>query len=323
MFSSLLPKPEHATHDTIPVSIIKESRRSALIVLPGISDRTKTHVIPNPNTADKTLSELHVSLDGSLDYAKTIALAQDSKVAVQATYEDTIPLKERYPNLKHHFPRYTLQNCPDKSLATCVEETRELIEKLISQSGGATEKSEGASYVNFTPSGMGDPDDGGKTIEIRDYKEDPMLPPKFKLRKNRHKEPSPPPPILKSSSNTKVTKELKDQWKIPSAVSNWKNNQGFSISLDKRVNATGMGGASVESSINVEKFSLLSLALENAHNQARDDIRIRNQRRKEQAIQEQRDKESQLRELLERTRTERFGKRPGDDLRNIGKKSRR
>lgn len=323
MFSSLLPKPQHAAHETIPVVFLKDPVRSALVV---VSENTslKPQLIPNPNATERTLAELYVDVNGTVDYAKTVSLSQDSSRAVQASYEDTIPLKEKYPNLKHHFPRYTLQNCPDDSLASVLESTRQVINDLIAKNAGVSEKSAEPTFVTYTPSGIDETEDRGRTIEIRDYKEDPMLPPKFKLRKNRHKDPSPPPPVLKPTSTVKVTKELKDQWKIPSVVSNWKNNQGFAISLDKRVKAASGGGIAGEATINVEKFGLLSLALEDAHNKARDEIRIRNQQRKEQSIQEQQQKEEQIKQLLERTRMERSnGKRPGDSYNYERKKSRR
>lgn len=323
MFSTLLPKPQNAAHQTIPVVLLKDPVRSALVVV-SKKPSSQPQVIANPNASQRTLAQLHVDVNGAVDYAKTVSLSQDSSRAVQASYEDTIPLKEKYPNLKHHFPRYTLQNCPDDSLAVVLESTRQLIDDLIAKADGAPEKSNEPTYVSYTPSGIDEAEDRGRTIEIRDYKEDPMLPPKFKLRKNRHKDPSPPPPVLKPTSTVKVTKELKDQWKIPSVVSNWKNNQGFAISLDKRVKASSGGGLAGETSINVEKFGLLSLALENAHNQARDEIRIRNQQRKDQSAQEQREKEKQIKLLLERTRKERSnGKRPGDSYDNERKKSRR
>lgn len=323
MFSTLLPKPQHAAHETIPVVLLKDKVHSALVV---VSENTslQPQLISNPNATEKTLAELYVDVNGAVDYAKTVSLAQDSSRAVQASYDDTVPLKEKYPNLKHHFPRYTLQTCPDDSLASVLESTRQVINDLIAKADGATEKSSEPTIVTYTPNGLDGAEDRGRTIEIRDYKEDPMLPPKFKLRKNRHKDPSPPPPVLKPTSSVKVTKELRDEWKIPSVVSNWKNNQGFAISLDKRVKAASGGGVAGEATINIEKFGLLSLALEDAHNQAREEISIRNQQRKEQAVREQREKEEQIKALLERTRMERSnGKRPGDSYNNERKKSRR
>lgn len=322
MFSSLLPKPKHAAHNTIPV-LFTESKASSNILMPTASRLSEqTSIIPHPNSsAQKTLAELHLDLNGSLNYAKSVVLASGGTKSVQASYEDTIPLKVKYPNLKHHFPRYTLHNCPDSSLATCLEDTRLVVEKLLAQKEGIEEKENGPTFLTYTPTSLDD-DERGRTIEIRNYKEDPMLPPKFKLRKNRHKNPSPPPPILRSAPKEKVTKEMKDKWSIPSAVSNWKNNQGFAISLEKRMMAASGGKIDTGKSINLEKFGLLSQALEAADQQAREEIRIRNEKRQELAIQEQREKELQLKELVERNRQDKHrNKRSHDDYSDNRKRS--
>lgn len=308
MFSSLLPKPKNAAHETIRV-VFPKNKKSSKVFMPSL--KSETAVVAHPGSS-RTLAELHIHLNGSLNYAKSVVLASGGSKSVQASYEDTVPLKVRYPNLKHHFPRYTLETCPDDSLKTCVEETKEVILKLLAPE----EKETGPSFVTYTAND----EERGRTIEIRNYQEDPMLPPKFKLRKNRHKNPSPPPPILQSAPKQKVTKELKDKWSIPSAVSNWKNNEGFAISLDKRMMAANGGHDQAAASLNLEKFGLLSQALEDADKQAREEISIRNEKRKEMAIREQKEKERQLRELVERTRKQR--KRGGEDLEDHHKRSR-
>lgn len=292
MLSLLLPKPKHATHATVKIVLPKETTSAALVA-------------PTAQLAEivqaqekKSLAQLHIKLDTSLDYAKTIATAKGTLTAVQTSHDDTIPLKVKYPNLKHHFPRYTLETCPDDSLKTCLEETREVIEKLLSPA--ADDENKGPAVVNYTPNSLGE--ERKVTIEVTNYKEDPMLPPKFKLRKNRERPPSPPPPVLKAQPKEKVTKEMKDKWHIPSAVSNWKNNMGFAISLDKRVKAASGGSSGDGTNINIEKFSELSEALSNADKQAREDIRIRNENRKQMALQEQQEKEAQLKKLVEQSR---------------------
>lgn len=197
-----------------------------------------------------------------------------------------------------------------------MEETREFVGKLLAKAEGIEEKSAGATVVELQPQGMDDGDDSegrGRTVEIRDYQEDPMLPPKFKLRKNRHKNPSPPPPVLRAAPTEKMSKETKDKWKIPSAVSNWKNNQGFAISLGKRVVAASGGSVAAGHSINVEKFGQLLLALENADKEAREEIRIRNEQRKHQQQQH-------LQELLLRSHT---AKRPPSESYNARKRARK
>lgn len=306
MFSSLLPRPRNCSVETIKVIIPEPASASQAMMIP----QEETSVVRLDREEPKTLTELHLDAKGLLDYGETIAAA-NGNASVQSTYEDTIPLKERYPNLKHHFPKYTLETCPDASLANCLQETKRTIEKLIAESEGHQDDSGEAVITTLQNGTSGDRD--GRTIEIRTYQEDPMLPPKFKQRKNRTREPSPPPPVLKAAPTVKVTKELKDQWHIPAAVSNWKNNQGFAISLDKRVKSASGGSVAAGASINIENFTSLSLALESADREARESIAIRNEHRRQEALAQQQEKELQLNKLLEDTRNRnKSGKRPGD-----------
>ncbi|SGZ50650.1 CIC11C00000002043 [Sungouiella intermedia] len=314
MISSLLPKPKHATISTIAV-VLPKAKTASTALLPNIQN------VPNiVNVASLDASNPH-------EYSKAVVDVSGNKAASQTSYEDSIPLKERYPNLKHHFPRYTLQTCPDDSLQQCLDETRKVVNMLIAHAEGIEEKKDDVDVVELSTGGLSD-EGRGRTVEIRNYQEDPMLPPKFKLRKNRHKNPSPPPPILKAAPAEKITKEIKDKWKIPSAVSNWKNNQGFAISLGKRVVAASGGSLGAESSINVEKFGQLSQALEQADRQAREDISIRNEQRKLAAIREQEEKQKKLKSLVEKSREatgsrQYSGKRRGSETYDARKRSRK
>lgn len=313
MFSSLLPRPKHS--DYRPSIFLaqetngqKQTQALRTLVAPGLDQET---VISNPSDLAGTISKLHLNPDGTLNYNLTIASAANGgSRKVQASYEDTIPLKKRFPNLKHHFPRYNLKTCPDDSLKTCVRETKDVINGLINAKlHGTTEtKVNDSQIVNYQSSSvLNDNEDRGRVILIRSYEEDPMLPPKFKLRKNRHKDPSPPPPILKNTTanDKKLTKEERAAWNIPSAISNWKNNQGFTIALDKRMMAANGGSELQGPEVNIEKFGDLSSALETAERDARDELKIRNEKLKELAIKEKQEQQLKLRELAELTRAER------------------
>lgn len=336
MFSSLLPAPKYATYDpSTKISLKSTKPKSKPITIPtlALAKIAPTKAISNAKESDSTsnaILNIHVNPDGSLNYSSTIALANSlTSRRVQASYQDTIPLKVKYPNLKHHFPRYDLESCPDDSLKTCLNETRAVINRLIDQKNGidpdAKDKANETTFVKYTPNSLTD-DSTERVIQIRNYQEDPMLPPKFKLRKNRHREPSPPPPILKNTSATenKLTKEDRAKWNIPAAISNWKNNQGFTISLDKRMLAANGGSASSSSPINLEKFGQLSEALEKADKEAREDIKVRNEALRERALKEQREKEMKLKELAESARAERsnYRKRSGNDYNDSNKRRR-
>ncbi|CAH2351290.1 pre-mRNA-processing protein 45 [[Candida] railenensis] len=329
MFSSLLPIPK-VIGKQIPKSNRTQKNDPTKLMLTDSSSSSSTTIVhqPSDSKSSNVIKTLHLT-NGSLDYSKTIALASSSTRSVQSSYEDTIPLKVRFPHLKHFFPKPTKEEIDE-----CVADTAETIQKILSESLGVdkNQKKDEVSYVNYeSKSIVGDVGDSdevegsggrGRVLQIRNFQEDPMLPPKFKLRKNRHKDPSPPPPILKknSSGGAPLTKEDKEKWNIPSAISNWKNNQGFTISLDKRMAANDQSQEG-DLGLNVEKFGNLSQALEDADKKAREEITIRNELMRELAIKEQKEKEEKLRELAEASRRERY-KRPSNESSNQSAKRR-
>lgn len=304
MLSSLLPRPKHSTYlQPVLVATTNVSERSGS----SLGSKKRSNEDGEKTYNSSTELNLYSLPNTNVDLNQRVISATDIATRkVQASYEDSIPLKKRYPNLKHHFPRYTLETCPDDSVQKCVSETKQVIDELLGFNKVDTEKDQKLSIKYST----GDADEE-RTIQIRTLQEDPMLPPKFKLRKNRHREPSPPPPILKdtSSATQKLTKEDREKWKIPAAVSNWKNNQGFALSLEDRISAATAGEEASDNPLNVEKFSALSNALENADKEARVEITMRNKMRQEQALKEQREKEEKLRELAVLARNDKYRRR--------------
>lgn len=305
MFSSLLPRPKNTTYETIKIVLPKnETKKVALLPkqlleTPESFTEAKSGLV-STDKKPSSVKELLFNPDGSINYPRTLAAASGGTVGVQASYEDTIPLKVRYPQLKHHFPSYTLENCPNDSLRKCVEETKQVISQLITKVTGGEEPEKDKTLHGYSSSTFNNNE--SKTIEISNLKEDPMLPPRFKLRNNRQEQAAPPPPVLKAVSTEKITKEIKSKWHIPSAVSNWKNNQGFTISLDKRVNAASGGAAAPEADFNFEKFSQLSQALETADADARKQLEEKHEIRRSMATREREQKENDLRLMLENAR---------------------
>lgn len=281
MFSSLLPKPKNSA--AAPRVVLPSNERLVALTLQGV------YALEQAKTASP--HELAIQK----------VATQISGRKVQASYQDTVPLKQRYPNLKHHFPRYTLETCPDDSLKETVKETAAIVSQLIDKKNGVDPDADRKKTETTVVEYVTDETDRGRTLEIRNYQEDPMLPPKFKLRKNRHKEPSPPPPILKKSDETKLSEEDRAKWHIPAAISNWKNNQGFTLSLEKRMLAAN-GGSQVSNEINIEKRLDLAQALESADVEAREEIRVRNEILRERALREQQEKEARLKLLAEKKR---------------------
>lgn len=303
MFSALLPKPKHTEYyKPLRFEQVDVSNRSILVLPQRFEEVQEVIKETGDDTFDKknTISKYYLNKDGSLNYNMTIA-ASNGNNRFHGTYEDTIPLKKRFPNLKHSFPKYDKNNCPDDTIEKCIEETKAVINKMLNNKEEMTGKNE-PQFVNYKTSELVGEDRGrNRNIQITNYQQDPMLPPQHKLRKNRHTETSPPPPILKNTSGSvKLTKEEHAKWNIPAAVSNWKNNQGFTISLDKRMKAASSSDLPPE--VNLDKLASLSSALDDADKQAREDIRLRNEIRKEMAEKQQIEKQQKLQELAQMTR---------------------
>src|ERR1700712_6055981 len=79
-----------------------------------------------------------------------------------------------------------------------------------------------------------------RIMKIVERQQDPLEPPRFKHKKIPRGPPSPPPPVLRSPPRKATAAEQKE-WAIPPCISNWKNNKGFTIPLDKRLAADGRG----------------------------------------------------------------------------------
>jgi SNW domain-containing protein 1 len=323
MLSTLLPKPKTVGKRIPQLNSLSSTEYNATRVLGNRRPTPSSHHIQIvlDNDSKNTISKLRLNADGSLNYEQTIALGANSDKNVQTSFEDTIPLKERFPNLKHFFPKPT----PEEQ-RECIEETRIVINRLLNEKMGVldTRMAKGeVTHVEYNTRPLVDEPARGRQLHIREFQEDPMLPPKFKLRKNRQKEPSPPPPVLKQAPAKPLLKEEQREWNIPAAISNWKNNQGFTISLDKRILAANGGSVDInpDELLNLQKFGDLSLALEDADQKAREEITIRNNRMKELALKEQQEKELKLKELAEISRRERH-KRPSHSYSDNSKRRR-
>ena len=94
-------------------------------------------------------------------------------------------------------------------------------------------------YIRYTP-GMSTSESSQRIIKMTEVVEDPLEPPRFKAKKIPRGPPSPPPPVLRSPPR-KATAQEQKEWMIPPCISNWKNNKGYTIPLDKRLAADGRG----------------------------------------------------------------------------------
>jgi hypothetical protein len=138
-----------------------------------------------------------------------------------------------------------------------------------------------------------------KAIQVVSRPVDPLAPPKFKVKKVQKAIVSTPAPVLHSPPRIKASKELQASWKIPPAISNWKNPKGFTISLDKR---TMRDSLSTRPDSIQDSFGKMAEALAVAEQQARQELEMRAALQRKQATQERQFKEEELRLMAQRAR---------------------
>jgi SNW domain-containing protein 1 len=206
-----------------------------------------------------------------------------------------------------------LQKPDDDTIRDTTEATRAALEKLTSSKITASlpvraaERQAPAQYIRYTPSQQGSQFNSGaqqRVIRMVEAQKDPMSPPRFKINtKVPRGPPSPPAPVMHSPTRKVTVKEQQD-WKVPPCISNWKNQKGYTIPLDKRLAADGRGLQQVH--IN-EGFSKLAEALFIADRKAREAVEARANLEKKLAAKKKEENESKLRELAQRAREERAG----------------
>lgn len=86
-------------------------------------------------------------------------------------------------------------------------------------------------FIKYTTQGSKE-----RIIEIHEEQYDPLAPSRFKLKNNLQRPPSPPPVSYVDPMLTRqgLTKEEKEQFNIPVAVTNWSNKRAYTVDLNVR-----------------------------------------------------------------------------------------
>ncbi|KIK97518.1 hypothetical protein PAXRUDRAFT_24608 [Paxillus rubicundulus Ve08.2h10] len=258
--------------------------------------------------AGNTLA-LQVDSEGNVRYDAIAHQGQRASKIVQSQFKDLVPLSHRKDLADE---QRSMERPSEEDVQATAERTRQALEKLVTGKIKAAQPKNipdavgKSSYVRYTPGQQGGGDGGAlkqRIIKMSDVVEDPLEPPRFKHKKIPRGPPSPPPPVLRSPPRKATAAEQKE-WMIPPCISNWKNNKGFTIPLDKRLAADGRGLQDVSINDNFAKFSE---ALFIADRHAREEVRQRALMQQKLAQKEKEAKEENLRLLAQRAREERSG----------------
>ena len=163
---------------------------------------------------------------------------------MQSQFKDLVPLANR-KDLNED--EKVMERPSEEEVMETAERTRLALEKLVTgkikaaQPKNVPDAQGKTSFIRYTPGHQGNSDGlKQRIVKMTEVVEDPLEPPRFKHKKIPRGPPSPPPPILHSPPR-KATAQEQKEWMIPPCISNWKNNKGFTIPLDKRLAADGRG----------------------------------------------------------------------------------
>ncbi|KAF8623542.1 hypothetical protein AX15_006318 [Amanita polypyramis BW_CC] len=253
---------------------------------------------------------LQVDGEGNVRYDAIAHQGQRPDKIVQSQFKDLVPLAHR-KDLEDQ--DRNMERPSEEEVQETAERTKAALEKLVNgkikaaQPKNVPDSQGKTSFIRYTP-GQQNGAAGLKQriIKMTEVVEDPLEPPRFKHKKIPRGPPSPPPPVLRSPPRKATAAEQKE-WMIPPCISNWKNNKGFTIPLDKRLAADGRGLQDIH--IN-DHFAKFSEALYIADRHAREEVRQRALMQQKLVQKEKESKEENLRMMAQRAREERSGIAP-------------
>ncbi|GJQ12290.1 hypothetical protein GpartN1_g4687.t1 [Galdieria partita] len=256
-----------------------------------------------------------VDAKGDVDYDAVVKQGENKTKVVHTSYES---LRER-PRVESQ-----VQKPDEEQVLETTQRTQQALEKIVQAKINASkpksfegERESGRpTFIRYTPANSDEGYNSGakqRIIKLVEAPVDPLEPPRFQHKKTPAAPPSPPVPILHSPPR-KLDPEEAANWKIPPCISNWKNNKGYTIPLDKRVAADGRGLQDVR--IN-DKFAKFTESLYIAERNAREEVEKRAQLQKKLAEKEKEKREMELRELATKARNERVGSYTEEHRRDI------
>ncbi|KAH9997579.1 SKIP/SNW domain-containing protein [Russula vinacea] len=252
---------------------------------------------------------LQVDSEGNVRYDAIAHEGQRHGKLVQSQFKDLVPLAHRKDVSDE---ARAMERPSDEEVQATAERTRAALEKLTNgkikaaQPKNVPDSQGKTSFIRYTPGQQASGALQQRIIKMTEVVEDPLEPPRFKHKKIPRGPPSPPPPVLRSPPR-KATAQEQKEWMIPPSISNWKNNKGFTIPLDKRLASDGRGLQDVHINDNFAKFSE---ALYIADRHSREEVHQRSLMQQKLAQKEKAAKEENLRLLAQRAREERAGIAP-------------
>ncbi|CAD7952538.1 unnamed protein product [Amoebophrya sp. A25] len=234
----------------------------------------------------------HATQSTGASNSKTIALQTDAggkvaydAIARQGLAAEKLAVHTRPDSMKEKWSRADALVRPDAEIdAVNTSRTQLALQAFLAKKVSAgskslnaaaeSQKANKASFIKYTPNEDApgyNPDAANRVIKVMQKPVDPFEPPKFKHKKVP-KGPGTPPPPRQHSPPRKLTAADQKAWIIPPCVSNWKNNRGYTIPLDKRIAADGRN---LQDTTLSEAHSEMAESLYQAEMKNREEVQIR------------------------------------------------
>ncbi|AMD21220.1 HEL060Wp [Eremothecium sinecaudum] len=239
----------------------------------------------------------------------------EQNIASEVSFQDFIPIRQRDFDINIPLPS-------DASVNETYVKTKAFFDTLINtklRAAGDNRKTHDSIDESIKVQGGFGNQENERIVRVVDHVSDPLQPSHMKIKKVLAKPSEEPPAPILHKSDARLSKEERDKWEIPAAVSSWKNPNGYTIGLDKRVAMDGryteseMGGHELS-----ERFVELAEALDFADKKARKELAEKAEARKQLAELESREKEEKLRKLAQKAREERERSRYQRNQKNMG-----
>ncbi|KAF2114819.1 SKIP/SNW domain-containing protein [Lophiotrema nucula] len=238
-------------------------------------------LIKRPFMPDEIDSNLRTRFDSSVPRGPPV-------VQTQSSLQDLIPLRqsEWYVDLK--------RPSREETEATTERTRKQLAKKVLHHNSSSVppHAAKETSFHRYVATGT--ERNNSRLVKVVNRQHDPFVMREHRYKKIPRAPPSPPRPVLHPPSRP-MTVEEREAWDIPPAVSNWKNNKGYAIPLDKRM----VGHMEQEVTIS-DKFAHMADSLAGVERLSRQEVHERAILRQEVA---RRVKDAREKELCERARS--------------------
>ncbi|XP_050374877.1 SNW/SKI-interacting protein-like [Argentina anserina] len=251
---------------------------------------------------------LPVSVDayGNIAYDAIVKQNENTKRLVFSKHRDLVPKILRNNDEEE-------KTCSEEELQNEIEttaaETKAALEKIVNvrlsaaQPKSQPKQTQDSKLIKYRPSQTSAAFNSGakeRMIRMMEKPVDPLEPPKFRHKRVPRASEAPPVPVLHSPPRP-VSLEDKKDWSIPPCISQFKNNKGYTIPLDKR---GGVDGRRLQDDQVSENFAHLQDSLHVTILKCKEELELRANVQRERMEKEQVRRDLELRDIAMRARVE-------------------